>query len=46
MGVGVGVGVGVGAGVPVEAVRKPQAKAVAAKSVYVLPYKSLCNLLK
>jgi len=34
----VGVGVGVGAGVPVEA--------VAAKSVYILPYKSLRNLLK
>ena len=30
--------VGVGAGVPVEA--------VAAKSVYILPYKSLRNLLK
>ena len=43
--VGVVVGVGVGAGVPVEVVRKPQAEAVAAKLVYVLPYRSLHNLL-
>ena len=45
VGVGVGVGVGAGAGVPVEAVRRPQAEAVAAKSVRVLPYRSLHNPL-
>ena len=45
VGVGVGVGVGAGAGVPVEAVRRPQAGAVAAKLVYILPHRSLYNPL-
>ena len=49
MGVGVGVGAGTGAGVdagvPVEAVRRPQVEVVAAKSVRVLPYRSLYNPL-
>ena len=44
-GVDVGVGVGAGAGVPVEAVCRPQAGAVAAKLVYILPYGLLYNPL-
>ena len=45
VGVGAGVGVGIDAGIPVKAVRRPQAEAVAAKSVHILPYRSLYNPL-
>ena len=41
----IGAGVYIGVGVPVEAVCKRQVEVVTAKSVHILPYKLLRNLI-
>ena len=41
----IGAGMCAGIGVPMEAVCKRQVEVVTAKSVYILPYKLLCNLI-